>query len=439
MKHDLIIIGSGPAGYVAAIRAGQTGLKTLVIDRQYVGGMCLNWGCIPTKNLLESAKLFRRISTQASEFGITGIDKDKLEFDWKQALKRNQGIVAKLSRGIEYLWKKNGVDFLKAEASIISPTQVKAGEAIYEANYIMVATGSRPAPQKLFPKAVEIDELLKLETLPEKPVLYGRGAIIAELAQFFGMIGKKVVVVQSDSPLIPGLDPYLESFILKRMKKDKISIFQEKDIQVLADSIKQGESYHEYDMVINCSLRKAVLPTMDITLEQRDGYLVTDEDYRSSVPTIFAAGDVNGKSYLAHAASSQALRVINTINGINNDIPSQYPINIYTDPELAQLGNTETQLQDQGIEYRTREFGFNANGKALAEGNSDGFVRLLYEPRYHQVLGVQIAGSNATDLISEASVLMQLEGTIFDLANAVHAHPTISEVFMEVAREAETP
>ncbi len=437
MKYDLIVIGSGPAGYVAAIRAGQTGLKTLVIDKQYIGGMCLNWGCIPTKNLLESAKLFRRIATQASEFGIIGIDKDKLDFDWKQAIKRSQGIVSKLSRGIEYLWKKNGVDFLKAEASIISPTQVKAGEDIYDASNILIATGSRPAPQKLFPHAIEIEELLKLDNLPEKPVLYGRGAIIAELAQFFGMIGKKATIVQSDSPLIPGLDPYLESFILKRMKKDKINVWQEKDIQVLADSIKQGDNYHEYDMVINCSLRKAVLPNLEIALEQRDGYLVVDENYRCSVPTIFAAGDANGKSYLAHAASSQALSIINTINGINNDILTQYPINIYTDPELAQIGNTEIQLRDQGIEYRTRDFGFNANGKALAEGNSEGFVRLLYEPQYHQVLGVQIAGNNATDLISEASVLMQLEGTIYDLANAIHAHPTISEVFMEVAREAE--
>lgn len=435
MKYDLIIIGSGPAGYVAAIKAGQTGLKTLVIDRQYVGGMCLNWGCIPTKNLLESARFYQRILNKAVEFGIDGIETEKLQFNWPQAVKRSQGIVAKLNRGIEFLWKKNAVDFVKAEASLISPTSVKAGDTLYEAKNIIIATGSRPARQTLFPSALEIDELLGLDKLAEKPLLYGRGAIIAELAQFFAMIGKKPLIVQNDTPLVPGIDPYLEAFLLKRLKKDKITLLHEKDISIQPNSVKQGENYYEYDAVINCSLRRAVLPAMEFALQQRDGYLVTDDSYRTSVDNIFAAGDVNGRSYLAHVASSQALRIVNTINGINTDITTNYPINIYSDPELAQIGLTESQLKELGTAYLSKEFGFNANGKALAEGNAEGFIRLLYEPKYRQVLGVQIAGSNATDLISEAAVLLQLEGTIYDLANAVHAHPTIAEVFMDVARD----
>jgi len=435
MKYDLIIIGSGPAGYVAAIRAGQTGLKTLVIDKQYIGGMCLNWGCIPTKSLLESARFYRRIIDQAADFGISGIEPDKLSFDWLKAQKRSQQIVAKLSRGIEYLWKKNAVEFLKAEASIVSPTKVKAGNAIYEAKNIVIATGSRPAKQELFPKSIEIDELLSAEYLPEKPVLYGRGAIIAELAQFFSMLGKKPLIVQSDAPLIPGIDPYLEAFMLKRLKKDKIAILQAADVQVQPDTIKHADNFYPYDAVINCSLRKAVLPGMEIKLATQDGYLQTDDQYRTSEPNIFAAGDVNGRSYLAHVASYQAISIINSINGINNDITSHYPINIYTEPEMAQIGLTEPQLRDRGQEYLSREFGFSANGKALAEGNSEGFIRLLYEPKYQQVLGVQIAGANATDLISEASILMQLEGTVYDLAAAVHAHPTIAEVFMDAARD----
>lgn len=435
MNYDLIIIGSGPAGYVAAIRAGQTGLKTLVIDKQYVGGMCLNWGCIPTKTLLESARFYNRIANQASEFGISGIEPDKLSFDWPKAQKRSQQIVAKLSRGIEYLWKKNAVEFLKAEASIVSPTKVRAGDNIYETKNIIIATGSRPAKQQLFPNSIEIYELLAAERLPEKPLLYGRGAIIVELAQFFSLLGKKPIIVQSEAPLIPGIDPYLESFMLKRLKKDKVSILQAFDIQVQATSIKQVENYYEYDAVINCSLREAVLPGLEIKLNTRDGFLQTDDNYRTSEASIYAAGDVNGKSYLAHVASSQAISIINTINRIDMDNTSHYPINIYTEPEIAQIGLTEPQLKEKGQEYLSREFGFSANGKALAEGAAEGFIRILYEPKYQQVLGVQIAGQNATDLISEASVLMQLEGTVFDLATAVHAHPTIAEVFMDAARD----
>ncbi len=434
MKYDLIIIGSGPAGYVAAIRAGQTGLKTLVIDKKYVGGMCLNWGCIPSKTLLESAKLYHKITQQAQDFGIDGIKPEELSFNWLQAVKRSNAVVAKLTRGIEFLWKKNAVEYLQAEAKIVSEHSVQAGNETYEAEHILIATGSRPAPQNLFPQAIEIEGLYQLDKLPDKPVLYGRGAIIAELAQFFSLTGRQVAILQSDSPLIPGLDSYLESFIIRKLKKEKIQMFQTEETTITPTSIQQGDRHFDYDAVFNCSLRKAVMPLMEIELEQKDGYLVTDEDHRTSVPNIFAAGDVNGKSYLAHVASAQALRVIDAINGVASEITPYYPINIYTEPEIAQIGITEQQLKDLGQEYLAQEFNFNANGKALAEGNAEGFIRLLYEPKYHQVLGVQIAGVNATDLIAEAAVLMQLEGTVYDLANTVHAHPTVAEVFFDAAK-----
>ncbi len=435
--YDLIIIGSGPAGYVAAIRAGQTGLKTLVIDKKYVGGMCLNWGCIPTKSILESAKLFDKLIHQAQDFGISGWDNDKLSFDWLQARKRSRNIVQKLTKGIEYLWKKSGVEYLQAEAKILSPTEVEADNRILNTKYILIATGSRPKKQTLFPNALELEDFFSLESLPEKPLLYGQGAILLEFAQLFKMLGKKPVIVSSGSPIVPKLDTYLESYIQKSLKKDKIQIIPDTELE-FRDGVPffQGAAI-EHDTIINCSLRNAVIPPMDIDLKTVEGYISVDNHYQSSIPTIYAAGDVNGISYLAHAASAQGISVINHINGVQHEYVSHYPINIYSHPEIAQFGLTEQEIQASGREYQVKEMPFTANGKALAEGNAEGFIRLLYENHYRQVLGVQIVAANATDLISEAGVLMELEGTIYDLARTVHAHPTIAEVFMDVGKLAE--
>ncbi|MDD4310498.1 MAG: FAD-dependent oxidoreductase [Candidatus Cloacimonetes bacterium] len=433
MNYDLIVIGSGPAGYVAAIRAGQTGLKTLVIDKKYIGGMCLNWGCIPTKSILESAKLFKRMKTGAAEFGIEGFKPEELQFNWLQAVKRSTGIVQKLSRGIEYLWKKNGVEFLSAEAKLLSPNEVEANKLIYTAKNILIATGSKPAKLSELPKAIELEEFLSLAELPEKPILYGRGAIIVEYAQFFAMLGKTPTIIASDLPLVPKLDAYLEAFIIKKLKKDKVKVIPASGIMVKGDSIYFEDKQIEHDAIINCSLREAVLPASEIDLELAEGYLATDEFYRTNIASIFAMGDVNGKSYLAHAASAQGLSVINFIQGSQEADESVYPINIYSDPEMAQIGFTEAELKTKGIEYQSREFSLNANGKALAEGTAEGFIRLLFETKYHQVLGVQIVAANATDLIAEAGILLELEGTVYDLAKTVHAHPTIAEVFMDVA------
>ncbi|MFA7543958.1 MAG: FAD-dependent oxidoreductase, partial [Candidatus Cloacimonadaceae bacterium] len=416
MNYDLIIIGSGPAGYVAAIRAGQTGLKTLIIDKKYIGGMCLNWGCIPTKSLMESGKVFRQVK-QAAEYGVKGIDPEKLEFDWNTAISRTHGIVSKLSRGIEYLWKKNAVEYLKAEAKILSATQVKAGNAIYEAPSILIATGSRIIPQKLFASSVEIEDIYEMPCTAKKPLIYGRGSYAIELAQFFAMIGKKPSILAESLPLMPSLDSHLEGFLKRKLKKDGIPI-----IPLEEATIKSGNLYHkdkeiEYDVVINAGFREAVLPPMDIDLEIKNGYIATDDSFETSVKGIYAAGDVNGKGYLAHAASAQAMEVIAAIHGkLPEEGKRLIPLNIYTDPEIAQIGITEDALKTQGAEYEVKQISLNSNGKAIIEGDTEGFIRLIYEPKYHEVLGVQIVAANATDLISEAGVLMELEGTTFDLA-----------------------
>jgi dihydrolipoamide dehydrogenase len=289
----------------------------------------------------------------------------------------------------------------------------------------------------LFPEAIELEDFFKLDRLPEKPILYGRGAIILEFAQLFSMLGKSPTIISNGSPLIPKLDAHLEAYVVRKLKKDKIAVISDADISIDKKGVHHGDSLLEYDAVINCSLREAVLIDSNVKIELLDGYIKTDEHYQTSIQGIFAAGDVNGHSYLAHAASAQGLSIINFINGIDDSTAVAYPINIYSDPEIAQLGVTETELKESGIEYQVKEMPLIANGKALAEGASEGFIRLLFESKYRQVLGVQIVAANATDLISEAGILLELEGTVYDLARTVHAHPTIAEVFMDVAKDIE--
>lgn len=438
MQYDLIVIGSGPAGYVGAIRAGQTGLKTLVIDKRYVGGMCLNWGCIPSKTWLESARLYNRLSTQAAEFGIDGIDPAKISFNWGQAKKRSSAVVAKLTRGIEYLWKKNGVEFLKAEARIISPTQVEADNRVFETRHIMIATGSRPAQLEGIPKLIGLERLSEVDNLPMKPIIWGHGPIAYEMLQFFRLLGREAILAVTSEFLMPDLDPYLQAWIDKKLKKEKQLVVPASELRFEGDAAWHQDVRIDFDAVINCSWRSAVLPHSEVKLEMENGFIKTDDQYRTAVTNIWAAGDVNGKSYLAHAASAQAIAVVDTIHGKNTDdgTSPNWPINIYSDPEIAQIGMTETQLKQAGIEYKSQIYSLSANGKALAEGASEGFLRLLFEPKYSQVLGVQIVAANATDMIAEAAVLMELEGTVYDLAKTVHAHPTVAEVFMDAGADA---
>lgn len=434
MNYDIVIIGAGPAGYVAAIRAGQAGLKTLVIDKRYVGGMCLNWGCIPTKALLESAKLYKRIKS-SGEYGITGIDQAQLSFSWEQARLRAASITGKLSRGIEFLWKKHGVEFIKGEAVILSPTQVEVENRIVEAKHILIATGSRPSELKLQTDLpiIGIEALLTMSEVPFKPVIYGQGPVAIELAQFYQMIDRKPVLIVPERPLIPDADDYVNQYLEKKFKKDKLQVIYGMDWKLEGNKLQDGNKEYEVDAVINANLRRGILPKSKVDIAVKDGFITVNDHLQTNVETIYAIGDVNGKSYLAHAASAHGLAAVNHILGLETTFePSMYPLNIYSEPEIAQVGLTEQQIKAQGTEYKISEFSLAANGKAMTEGNSEGSIRILSETKYGQVLGVQIIAANATDMIAEAGVLLELEGTVYDLARTVHAHPTVSEVFMEV-------
>ncbi len=440
MKYDVIIIGAGPAGYVAAIRAGQLGLRVALIEKSMVGGMCLNWGCIPSKALIESAKFYKRIKQDATSFGIDGIDNTKITFNWKQATNRAQSVVKRLTNGVSFLLKKNGVEVIQGEARITSARSVTVEHRSLETDNIIIATGSYHEPLKASLPSGKVVELSKLFTLPEIPenvVVVGESSIALELAQLFALTDCNVTLAVPGEHFMPLADIYLSNFMTNKLKKDKINVIF--NVDEAADKghfdneyLVIGENKVKCDMVINSKSRKGVIPSSDIELKQESGFIVADEYFRTSVDGIFAIGDVNGQSMFAHVGSAQGLSVINYIKGIREPLDmSLIPMNMYSDPEIAQIGRTEAQLKEEGINYKVSEFPLSANGKAMAEGNTDGFVRMLSEQKYGQVLGVQIIAANATDMIAEAAAFMSVESTIYDVAKTIHAHPTISEVFME--------
>lgn len=438
MEFDLIIIGAGPGGYVAAIRAGQTGLKTAIIEKSTVGGMCLNWGCIPTKSLLESAKRFLHVKN-AEEFGVDGIDKEKLTFNWKTAVKRTNRIVKRLTKGVEFLLKKNNVTLITGSATINSDKTVSVDNVTYTAKNIIIATGSDTIPLKVslpLDVLVPVSQLLKLENIPDRMVVLGNGPHAVELAQFFALAGKNAVLISPEKVLIPQADPFLSEYGVKILKKSGVDVRMETEISGYDEGyllLTNGEKV-SCEKVIDASERVAVLPPMDINLKVSNGFVEVNDHLETSIPGIFAVGDVNGKSIFAHAASAQGLYVIDRIHGIYHDAHfdvSQYPINIYTYPEMAQIGLSEPQVEKMKKLYKVGEFPLTANGKALTEGETEGLVRVLSDKKYGEVLGVHIIAQNATDMIAEASLLIQMEGTVYDIAATIHAHPTISEIFME--------
>jgi len=441
MKYDLIIIGAGPAGYVAAIRAGQVGLKTALIEKKHIGGMCLNWGCVPTKAIIESGKFYHKLN-QAEDFGVKGIDTDKLKFDWEQATNRANKIVGRLSKGIEYLLKKNAVDVIEGEAVINGKGSVTVANRNLECEHIIIATGSYPkaVPGNFNKDAiVEVENLFKTKDLPESIVLYGRGPSVAELSQFFSFIGKKVTLILNHDCLIHDADQYLSDYLYKKLKAQKIVIIHANEIKSFEKGVLTiGDNKIKCDKIINVSFRQAVVPVSKHELRlNADGFIETDDNLMTNIDGVYAIGDVNGRSYLAHTASAQGIWVVNLIKGIQNQLNLKlYPLNVYTSPEIAQIGYSEKELKEMGYQLKINEYPLTANAKALAEGSNEGFVRILSEEKYGQVLGVQIVAEHATDMIAEAGAYMQLEGTVYDIAQSIHAHPTISEIFMEAGFDA---
>lgn len=432
MDYDLIIIGAGPAGYVAAIRAGQAGLKTAIVEKKQVGGMCLNWGCIPSKAMLESAKYFSRLS-MASDFGVEGIDPKKLSFSWEKGVKRSERIVRRLTKGVEFLLKKNNVEIITGTASLEGQGTVVVDNRNLTAKNIIIATGSypRPLPFKVQEKKIlNLENMFSMKEIPHKLLVAGEGPVAAEVSQLLALIGKDVTLVKTADKIFPALDDYLNTYITRRFETMKIKVIEGSQG---FDSINVGD----YEGIVNCMPRKGIRPSGSLKPEADESFIVTDEHFMTSIKGVYAVGDVNGRSIYAHAASAQALAAVNHILGITETMETErVPLTIYTDPEIAQIGKTEQQLTTDGVEYKVNEFPLSANGKALTEGNAEGILRIISEPKYGEVLGVQIIAHNATDMISEAAAYMAVESTVWDVARTMHAHPTISEVFLEAGSDA---
>jgi len=280
---------------------------------------------------------------------------------------------------------------------------------------------------------ITIKELFQLAQLPEIPVIIGENAHAIELAQFFAMVGKSITLIVPNKRILPDLDQYVAQDLMKILKKSGIKTFiNPKGVTGSDDHLVIGNEKYRFDVVINAMTRSAVLPDTDINLELDDGFINVNDRLQSNFNNIYAIGDVNGRCGFAHTASAQGLHAVNVISGIDEEYNfKRFPINIYTKPEIAQIGLTEAEAQQADIDINISEFTLTANGKALIEGATEGYIRLISEKQYGEVLGVQIMSSDATDLIAEASVLLQLESTVFDLSKTIHAHPTVSEIFME--------
>lgn len=436
-KYDVVIIGSGPAGYVAATRAAQVGLSTAIIEKDQVGGMCIGWGCVRMKSLLESATLFAKIKN-AESFGISV---PQPVADWDKMKERATEISGTISESIRKMLIKYGVDIIPGEAVLADEETISVGEKKIIASHIIIATGSVSSePKETFRQAPVLDAktLFNLEKFPDSVVVYGRGSVAFEMAQFFNLIGKHVTIVNQESNFLPGLDNHLQNFIVDK--------FQDSGIGFLSGNIDKYERGALFvdgiavscELIIDSSFRKAVIPKAHIPLELDSfGFIKTNSHFETSIKNVYAVGDVTGKSYLAHLASAQGISVVNHIKNIPGEFSSMaYPLNLYTFPEISQIGMTEETAKREGFHYKITEYPLSANSKAVISGNTDGFLRIISEKISGHILGVQIAAEHATDMISEAAAYMQMRGTVYDIAKSIHAHPTISEIFTEAGFKA---
>jgi dihydrolipoamide dehydrogenase len=440
-EYDCIIIGAGPGGYVAAIRAAQLGLKTAIVERRQLGGQCLNWGCIPSKALMESAKFHDRLG-QAAAFGIDGVDPAAVSFNWRKAVARKDKIVAKLVRGVEFLLKKNQVEVLRGEARV-APGCVTADGRELATRHILLATGAVPDVTALahLPAGLVagVPQFFALQELPAEILVWGANGAACETALMLRLAGRRVRLAAPDEALLSFLDHDLRDFVDKRLRKLGVPLHlgtarPETDAP---GRLRLGAESVACDLLVNCADRRAVLPEME-NLPELDprGFVLVDEHGRSSLPGLYAAGDVTGLLW-AQAASAQGTAAVGHMAGKPSPCDAaRIPVNLYLDPEVASVGMTEEQLKALGLPYRKGEFSLAANGKALTEGATEGFVKVLATEPYGEVAGVHVAAADATDLISEAVAHMKLEATLEDIAGVIHAHPTLSEAFWEASFDA---
>ncbi|MEY2963751.1 MAG: hypothetical protein RL754_1012 [Bacteroidota bacterium] len=455
MDFDIIVVGSGPGGYVTAIRASQLGFKVAVVEKENLGGVCLNWGCIPTKALLKSAQVFEYVK-HASDFGITVNEYDK---DFGAVVKRSREVANGMSGGVQFLMKKNKITVLNGYGKVqpgkkVAVTDADGKETVYAANHIILATGARSRELPNLPqdgkKIIGYRQAMTLESQPKKMVVVGSGAIGIEFAYFYNSMGTEVTVVEYMPNIVPVEDEEVSKQLERTFKKAGVNVMTNAEVThvdtagegcVVTIKTKKGEEKIEADIVLSAV---GITPNIenigleDVGIATDRGRVMVNDFYQTNVPGYYAIGDIVKGQALAHVASAEGILCVEKIAGHNveaidyNNIPGC----TYCFPEIASVGYTEKAAKEAGYELKVGKFPFSASGKASASGHKDGFIKVIYDAKYGELLGVHMIGSNVTEMIAEAVVARKLETTGHEILKAVHPHPTLSEAFMEATAAA---
>ncbi len=454
-KFDVVVIGGGPGGYVAAIRASQLGFKTALIEKDRVGGICLNWGCIPTKALLKSAELYN-LMKRADEFGLKIGD---LGFDFKKIIQRSRQVAERLTRGVEFLLKKNNVTKISGEGFILNRNVVGVkgdkNEMEIETKNIIIATGARP---KEIP-GIKVDrkfvitskEAMLLEEPPKSMIIIGAGAIGVEFAYFYNSFGTKITLIEMMPSILPNEDKEITDVLAKSFQRSGIEILTETKVISAAQESNSAVVKIEKGNVEETLKADVALVAIgvrgntdeigleNVGVEVENTFIKVDKKtYKTNVDGVYAIGDVIGPPLLAHVASAEGIRCVENIAGVET-LPIDYnniPSCTYCIPQVASIGLTEQKAIELGYEIRVGKFPFRANGKSLALGETEGMVKVIFDAKYGELLGAHIVGPEATELIAEFGVTKTLEGTAFEIAKTIHAHPTLSETLMEASADA---
>ncbi|MEL6812367.1 MAG: dihydrolipoyl dehydrogenase [Bacteroidota bacterium] len=449
-KYDIIVLGSGPGGYVTAIRASQLGFKTAVVEKESLGGVCLNWGCIPTKALLKSAQVFEYLK-HAEDYGLVVKGADK---DFGKVIERSRGVADGMSKGVQFLMKKNKIDVINGFGKLKAGKKVEVDGKEYSADHIIIATGARSRELPSLPqdgkKVIGYREAMTLPKQPKSMIVVGSGAIGVEFSNFYNSMGTEVTIVEFLPNLVPLEDEEVSKQFERIFKKSGIKVMTNSEVLSVDTSgkgvkatvkTKKGEEVIEADVLLSAvgiATNIEGIGLEDVGIVQDRGKIIVNDWCQTNIPGYYAIGDVTPGPALAHVASAEGILCVEKIAGMHVE-PIDYgniPGCTYTSPEIASVGMTEKQAKEAGYELKIGKFPFSASGKASASGAKDGFVKVIFDAKYGEWLGCHMIGAGVTDMIAEAVVARKLETTGHEVLKAIHPHPTMSEAVMEAVADA---